>query len=105
MPDNASNQIPPIPPNHPNFTDQSFWFDSFEYTANIPLAKVDPEWRPVIAAVAEVAWLKEYDRVNNGGDPPTSWPRDRVVYLFHCASSSRAWRAWGDRTEADHADR
>jgi hypothetical protein len=95
--------IPPIPPNCPLFDEGAFelWDGdscAFMIILNWPFEE-DSEakrlnqheidlYRPVIAAVAEVAWRKESN----------NWTVDDFCeYQKYCESKALAWRIWGEK--------
>ena len=101
---------PPVPPN-------CDWFDTLgspafkkmdggeyiifillDWPANTPQLAIEGYqrdleiWRPVIAAVAEVAWLREAERL----DKVMQQTNDDVLQEYsHAVLTSQEWAAWG----------
>lgn len=93
-----SNNHPPVPPGCEYFllpeeegADVTFRVNGDDYAIFMELSK--PEWRPVIAAVAEVAWTRIAQR-----------SAQRTAFN-EALRNANAWRAWGERKEDDNADR
>lgn len=85
---------PSIPPNCEYFkNDDGWYFDS------VPLSLIGKNsyadfWRPIIAAVAEVAWMKESRKYCE-----YLMPNERLsVYKEWniCYDNATAWRIWGE---------
>ena len=100
---------PPIPPNCPYFfenKDGAFFsvVDGQKPLMQqvgatiIRLCNVSPEWRPIIAAVAEVAWRKEAERL----EEQRSGCNDEAEFcrvgreIVDVLSNAAHWRAWGE---------
>ena len=104
---------PPIPPNCPYFfenKDGAFFsvVDGQKPLMQqvgatiIRLCNVSPEWRPIIAAVAEVAWLREAERIYQEAKAD-----DCADLIFHegnedngyfvATRNAHAWREWGEQ--------
>lgn len=122
MPDNASQQHPPIPPGCEYFKISTTGRPMFmvrsrngrrHWVEIAKLLRIDAGyWRPIIAAVAEVAWRREADRivdvtehgVYEGGGMHYQHAKMEACLKVNAAIDNAAqWRAWGERTEADNA--
>ena len=99
---------PPIPPNCQAFgTNPEPYFDLCAYGASCrnedgdasdgPFLSEPGALRPIIAAVAEVAWLREAERLEKARfDKGASY--DEMLRLADEAeNNARAWRAWSEQ--------
>lgn len=78
--------IPPIPPNceilFKKSDDEISYFKTPDFESSIKYG-VEFGWRPIIAAVAEVAWRKEMRRID-------------IEFNARATDNAAAWREWGE---------
>lgn len=95
----------PIPPNSKHFREfkDGWTFELGCAGLRYYLKNIATYWRPIIAAVAEVAWLREEERISN---IPEAWARkkydssppeerERARARLEARQNARACRAWG----------
>ena len=110
---------PPIPPNCPQFRNTGLhqhgpWlFDAVDWASSVYVHKSD-EVRPIIAAVAEVAWLKAAHSLDRRW--PAALARSRyesrcrlsdsrsnffsvVQSYYQARENALKWREWGEQGE------
>ena len=94
---------PPIPPNCPYFTNMGF-FRIVDIPSGVVLKSIiiaDSTWRPIIAAVAEVAWLKEARRLSalrkEQKDKPVSERPNYTSPMLDAVMNADLWRIWGEK--------
>lgn len=113
-------QLPPIPPNCPYFIDIGgkpcfvYWNHEFGHTEPGALEKLEKGYpwtryfTPVIASIAEVAWLKEAERLEAERSSRISKLKLGEYQLIWRAedealANARAWRQWQTQEGEGHA--
>lgn len=100
---------PPIPPNCPYFALYKhrgcycFAYKSDEdlndqWDQIVELDNCGPNFRRIIAAVAEVAWRSEYESIFNANCHRlvyVDWPDEAITASHRCIKNAEAWRLWG----------
>lgn len=106
---------PPIPPGCAYFSTQdegpnqepSYWFGfkwaefgsaGIERDVTECLCHCDDRIRPIIAAVAEVAWLREAERLERETPavPIEAWEKAKYG-VWAARDNARAWRRWSEQ--------
>jgi hypothetical protein len=95
-------QTPPLPPNNPRFRDDILYSGCIYYLCpgtqlialNGGCEKIPDQWRPLIAADAEVSFRKEAEHEDRQGDHIAS---------YKARQNARDWRSWAEpEEEADN---
>jgi len=87
---------PPIPPNCPylEMRDDEVRL-LLNYACYMPIDSMEPACaRALIAALAEVGWLRESERIASDDPMPSDRPSDA---WFDAQNNANAWRDWGGK--------
>ncbi|HUT57603.1 MAG TPA: hypothetical protein VNA25_07100 [Phycisphaerae bacterium] len=98
---------PPIPPNSPFFIydENAGWYFKWCRYIRCLAGNHSPLTRQIIAAVAEVAWRKEYEQREKrrmdgySGGVYQIGLTESSPDVKEAKANTRAWRAWGEKGE------